>query len=244
MRRLRPIPENYDSGEMNGRDGADPASLGQIIDELKGEFQRTRKSDRELIAALQGISESLAQRSNGASPAGGTAGGPPLRLGVFADTANLTDRVNENPTVFDYKKLLEWVVGNRRVVHARAYCPVYTEYAGRLEEQRTVAPVWGKGYDIVTKPVKMFADGTRKADLDLVLAVDVIKRIDTMDVLALMSGDGDFVPVVEMVREKGVRVELYCFVESLAEELRLAADAFYDIHQMAEVHVKSSKRSA
>ena len=48
---------------------------------------------------------------------------------------------------------------------------------------------------------------------------------------------------VDLVREKGVRVEVYAFVESLAEELRLATDAFYDLHAMTEVHASTSSRS-
>jgi uncharacterized LabA/DUF88 family protein len=57
-----------------------------------------------------------------------------------------------------------------------------------------------------------------------------------MDVLVLVSGDGDYVPLVDYVREKGVRVEVYSFVESLAKELRIAADQWYDLHSLKSVH--------
>ena len=243
MRRLRPVPERYDDENADRDDGGDSAALAAFLHDLKAALKRPAKSDAELLSTLKKINKSLEHSANGAANDSGTEAGPQLRLGVFADTANLTDRVNENPTVIDYEKLLERVIGNRRIVHARAYCPIYADYGGRLEDQRTVSPVWGKGYDIVTKPVKMFADGTRKADLDLVLAVDVIRRIESMDVLALLSGDGDFVPVVDLVREKGVRVEVYSFAESMAEELRLHTDAFYDLHAMTEVHAPASIRS-
>jgi uncharacterized LabA/DUF88 family protein len=243
MRRLRPVPERYDVEESDRQDGDNGAALTRLVEELRNALQRPKRTDDELVLALKKLNQSLEHSPNGTMSGAGNDAGPQLRLGVFADTANLTDRVNENPTVIDYEKLLERVVGGRRIVHARAYCPIYTEYGGRLEDQRSVSPVWGKGYDIVTKPVKLFADGTRKADLDLVLAVDVIRRVDSMDVMALLSGDGDFVPVVDLVREKGVRVEVYAFVESLAEELRLATDAFYDLHAMTEVHASTSSRS-
>ena len=243
MRRLRPVPERYDAKNSERQDGDDNSALTRLVEELKSALQRPKRTDDELFSAIKKLNQTLEHSANGAVPGPENDTGRQLRLGVFADTANLTDRVNENPTVIDYGKLLERVVGSRRIVHARAYCPIYTEYGGRLEDQRTVSPVWGKGYDIVTKPVKLFADGTRKADLDLVLAVDVIRRSDSMDVMALFSGDGDFVPVVDLVREKGVRVEAYAFVESMAEELRLATDAFFDLHAMTEVHASTSSRS-
>lgn len=235
MKRLKPIPEGFESGRPTANDGQG-TDLASLVQELKQVLQQPRSTERELLKAISGLRDILGSRPNGANARGGSASGPPLRLGVFADTANLTDRVSKDPTVLDYQKLLRQTIGDRRLVHARAYCPIYSDYGGRLEEQRSVAPVWGTGFDIVTKPVKVFADGTRKADLDLVLAMDVIRRLDTMDVMALMSGDGDFVPLVELVREKGVRVELYCFVESLAQELRLAANAFFDLHELKEVH--------
>ncbi len=243
MRRLRPVPERYDVEKSDKPDGDDSAPLTRLVEDLKTALQRPKKTDDDLLLALERLNQSLERSANGEMSGNGIDAGQQLRVGVFADTANLTDRVNENPTVIDYEKLLKRAVGGRRIVHARAYCPIYTEYGGRLEEQRSVGPVWRKGFDIVTKPVKLFADGTRKADLDLVLAVDVIRRIESMDVMVLMSGDGDFVPVVDLVREKGVRVEVYAFVESLAEELRLATDAFYDIHAMTEVHASTSSGS-
>jgi len=162
-----------------------------------------------------------------------------LRLGIFVDSANISDRANKNPTIIDYGALRETIVGDRRLVHARAYCAIYDDYGVPIEKQRTVEPVWGKGFDIVTKPVKVFADGSRKADLDLTLTVDVIRRMESMDVLALVSGDGDFVPLVDYVREKGIRVEVYSFIESMAMELQRAADVDHDLHKMTKVHSKS-----
>ena len=243
MRRLRPVPERYDDENADRDDGGDSAGLATFLDDLKAALKRPAKSDAELISTLkedQQVAGAFGQRRGERL---GNRSRPATQAGSIRRYRESDRPGQREPTVIDYEKLLERVIGNRRIVHARAYCPIYAEYGGRLEDQRTVSPVWGKGYDIVTKPVKMFADGTRKADLDLVLAVDVIRRIESMDVLALLSGDGDFVPVVDLVREKGVRVEVYAFVESMAEELRLHTDAFYDLHAMTEVHAPASIRS-
>ena len=65
-----------------------------------------------------------------------------------------------------------------------------------------------------------------------------------MEVVALMSGDGDYVPMVEYLREHGVRVEVYSFADAIAEELRLAANAWHDISALKSVHVGAAPAKA
>ncbi len=236
MKRLSPIPEAFDH-EPEASGNANEDDLRVLMDELKDTLAAPRSAERDLAAAAKALAQAAGglQSTNGSSDYG-----PKLRLGVFLDTANLTDRGSDDPIRVDFAKLLAHVSEGRRIVHARAYCPIYADFNGRLEHQRSVAPVWDMGYDIVTKPIKVFADGTRKADLDLVLVVDVIRRLPTMDVVALMSGDGDYVPMVEYLREHGVRVEVYSFADAIAEELRLAANAWFDTTALKSVHVRAA----
>ncbi len=224
MRRLKPIPENVQL------DDSGPAPRAR---------SRTRRASSSTGQAANGAAKAAGAVSNRSEVANGQAGGPTadsLRLGIFIDTANVSDRSHKNPTVLDYTKLKAHILGNRRLVHARAYCAVYDNYGLPIEKQKTVEPIWDRGFDIVTKPVKVFADGSRKADLDLTLTIDIVRRMGSMDVLTLVSGDGDYVPLVDYVRENGIRVEVYSFVESLAKELRIAADEWHDLHSLKAVH--------
>jgi uncharacterized LabA/DUF88 family protein len=227
LRRLKPIPERI-KFEENGTTNKPPAD-GELGGNAEGGGLDGLVSINTLVDRLSG---QINDTREGA-----------LRLGIFVDTANVSDRAHKNPTVIDYSKLREHIVGDRRLVHARAYCAVYDNYDLRIEKQKTVEPLWERGFDIVTKPVKVFADGSRKADLDLTLTIDIVRRIETIDVLVLVSGDGDYVPLVDYVREKGVRVEVYSFVESLAKELRIAADQWYDLHTLKEVHALTNNTS-
>ena len=138
MRRLRPIPERYEDDKTPREDGGEGAGVTTLVEDLKTALQRPAKSDDALLSTLKKINRSLEHSANGAANDAGPDAGPRLRLGVFADTANLTDRVNENPTVIDYQKLLVRIIGGRRIVHARAYCQTYADYGVRLEEQRSV----------------------------------------------------------------------------------------------------------
>lgn len=244
MKRLSPIPETF-GNEPESKGNANEDDLRVLMDELKDALATPRSAERDLAAAAKALAQAAGsfQSTNGSSDYG-----PKLRLGVFLDTANLTDRGSDDPVRVDFAKLLAHVSEGRRIVHARAYCPIYGDFNGRLENQRSVTPVWDMGYDIVTKPIKVFADGTRKADLDLFLVVDAIRRMPTMDVVALMSGDGDYVPMVDYLREHGVRVEVYSFADAIAAELRLAANAWFDITSLKTVHARNtpakSSRSA
>ncbi|MBM4436127.1 MAG: NYN domain-containing protein [Actinobacteria bacterium] len=234
------MPENVDLESTPG--SADtPDDLRTVLDEIKASLTGPRPFEKDMAEAVKTLSRIAS--SVGASN-GHSSGGPKLRLGIFVDTANLTDRDPEDPIRLDFAKLREHVTADRRLIHARAYCPVYADHGGRTEHQRSVALVWGKGYDIVTKPIKVFADGTRKADLDIVLVMDVIRRLPTMDVAALMSGDGDYVPMVEFLRERGLRVEVYSFADAISEDLRLAADEWIDVSAMKALHLKGREVAA
>ena len=236
VRQISPIPENI-SADVNGTGHSDDQELRVLVEELKQAVTAERPGERELVASIK----ELGRISSANGDQAGAGNGPKLRLGVFVDTANVSDRDPDDPIRIDFSKLLNHVTADRRLIHARAYCPIYADFAGRLEHQRSVAPVWGLGYDVVTKPIKVFSDGTRKADLDIVLVMDVIRRVPTMDVVALVSGDGDYVPMVDFLREHGLRVETYSFSDAISEDLRVAANDWTDLSASKALHVRKSR---
>ena len=89
-----------------------------------------------------------------------------------------------------------------------------TTRAPKLESQRFVHHFVGHPYRIVTKPLKRFADGSMKANFDIELAIDILTMSDRLDVVVLMSGDGDFRRLVELISSRGVRVEVVAFGET------------------------------
>ena len=93
----------------------------------------------------------------------------------------------------------------------------------------------GHNYKIVTKAWKRFADGGMKANFDIELAVDILTMSDRLDIVVLLSGDGDFRRVVELVESKGVRVEVVAFAASTALELRSIADSYIDLGSIISI---------
>jgi uncharacterized LabA/DUF88 family protein len=79
--------------------------------------------------------------------------------------------------------------------------------------------------------LQIFSGGSKKADWDVGLAVDAIKMSPRLDSAIIVSGDGDFVPLVEYLQTMGVQVEVASFGKSTSGKLREAVDDFIDLSE-------------
>lgn len=149
------------------------------------------------------------------------------RVGVFVDVQNMyySARHIYNAKV-NFKALLNEAVQGRTLVRAIAYV-IRTEDVAR-EQFFTVLE--NLGYEVKAKDIQVFVDGSKKGDWDIGIAMDMIELAPRLDTLVLISGDGDFVPLVEhLQRALGCRVEVIAFGKSAAGKLREAANEFTDI---------------
>ncbi|MHB8573909.1 MAG: LabA-like NYN domain-containing protein [Dehalococcoidia bacterium] len=151
------------------------------------------------------------------------------RAGVYVDVPNVVYAAERIGCNIDFSKLLAMLTQGRELVRATAYAPVSDDPQMRLETQKFVQPFVDRGYRIMTKPLKRFADGTMKGNFDVEMAMDVLTMADRLDIVCLVSGDGDFTRLVEMVASKGVRVEVIAFSSSTSSELRASCDAYIDL---------------
>jgi uncharacterized LabA/DUF88 family protein len=158
------------------------------------------------------------------------------RVGVFVDVANLLYSARTLRMTVDFGKLLDFLRGNRRLIRAHAYCPTSPQ-AG--DEQMFLQAVKGLGYRITTKNYKTFSSGAKKADLDLDLCMDVVRLVDgrAVDCIVLVSGDSDFMPMLDYCSDHGVRVEVAAFDESMSATLRQSCDLFINLSMLDEIRV-------
>jgi hypothetical protein len=91
------------------------------------------------------------------------------------------------------------------------------------------------GFRVVQKELKTFYDGTRKANLDVEIAVDMLSLAGRYDTAVLVSGDEDFVYAINAVAYKGCRVEVAGFRSNTAPRLIDVADFFIDLGDIAEL---------
>ncbi len=162
-----------------------------------------------------------------------------LRLGVFVDVPNLiygAERGEGGPTggVVHMGKLLDYLRDGRELIRATAYAPVSDDPGEPVEQQRFVAPFVPHDYRIVTKPLKRFADGSIKGNFDVEMALDMVTMAERLDVVSLVSGDADFSRAVELLQERGVRVEVVAFSGSTSIEMRALADHYIDVGTMMD----------
>ncbi|MGE0542772.1 MAG: NYN domain-containing protein [Dehalococcoidia bacterium] len=153
------------------------------------------------------------------------------RIAVFVDVPNIMYAAERYRVAVDFGKLLDYVAHDRTLIRASAYAPISDDPTQRLEAQRFVEPFVHHGYRIVTKPLKRFADGSIKANFDVELAMDILTMSDRLDIVSLVSGDGDFRRLVDIVASKGVRVEVVSFAQSTSAELKAVADTYIDLTQ-------------
>lgn len=156
------------------------------------------------------------------------------RVGVFVDVANLLYSARTLRMAVDFGKLLDFLRGNRRLVRAQAYCPTSPQPG---DEQMFLQAVKGLGYRITTKNYKTFSSGAKKADLDLDLCMDVVRLVDgkAVDCIALVSGDSDFMPMLDYCSDHGVRVEVAAFDEAMSATLRQSCDLFINLSMLEEI---------
>ena len=158
------------------------------------------------------------------------------RIGVFVDVANLLYSARSQRMNIDFGRLLDFLRANRRLIRAHAYAPTNPDPHA---EQTFLSAVKGVGYRITTKNYKTFASGARKADMDLDLCMDIVRMVDAdaIDTVVLVSGDSDFLPLLEYCSDHGVRVEVAAFDDAAAMILRQSCDLFINLSQVDEIRV-------
>ena len=148
------------------------------------------------------------------------------RVGVFIDTQNLYHSAKNlyNKKV-NFSEVLKKSLGNRRLVRALAY--VITTGSG--DETSFLEALEKMGVETVSKDLQIFPGGTKKADWDIGIVVDAISLAPKLDVVVLVTGDGDFVPAVHYLKFLGCQVEVVAFGKSCSSKLKDAADLLTDL---------------
>ncbi len=153
------------------------------------------------------------------------------RVAVFIDGNNLFHAARFHTLDIDYNKLLRVLLGDGRLLRAFFYTGVD---AGAERQQGFLLWMRRNGFRVIQKELKTFYDGTRKANLDVEIAVDMLSLAGAYDTAVLVSGDEDFVYAVNAVAYKGCRVEIAGFRSNTAPKLIDVADYFIDLGEIAD----------
>jgi uncharacterized LabA/DUF88 family protein len=148
------------------------------------------------------------------------------RLAIMVDVQNMfySAKYQYNKKL-DFRALMDTIVKRRRLI--RAVC--YVVKSPDIDQTSFLSFLTQAGYEIRIKNLKFMPDGSTKGDWDMGIAIESIAIAEKVDVIALVSGDGDFCALVEMLKARGVRVEVYSFPSNTAEELKASATEFFPL---------------
>lgn len=148
------------------------------------------------------------------------------RVGVLIDVQNMYHSAkNLYQARVNFREILNIAVANRKLIRAIAY--VVTTETG--EEKAFLEALEKSGIEIKSKELQIFPGGMKKADWDIGIAVDAFELSKKLDSIVLVTGDGDFIPLVEYLKSQGQQVEIIAFAKSASSKLKEIADDFIDL---------------
>jgi len=162
---------------------------------------------------------------------------PAQRVGIFIDVQNIYHSAkNLFHSRVNFNELIKALVGNRSLIRSIAYV-VKSETA--FGEESFFDALRKTGLELRLKDLQIYPGGSKKADWDVGLAVDAIRMSNFLDIIILVTGDGDFVPLVDYLRwGMGRQVEIAAFSRTASSKLRETSDIFYEIENIPKILLK------
>lgn len=158
---------------------------------------------------------------------------PDQRIAIFIDAQNLYHSArNLYHAKVNFGAIVKQASAGRKLIRAVAY--VIRSEAG--DEQDFFDALIKLGIETKAKDLQVFSGGAKKGDWDVGMAVDAIKMAPRLDAIIIVSGDGDFVPLVEYLQTM-TQVEIMAFGQSSSKNLRECADDFIDLSEDASKYL-------
>ncbi len=204
--------------------------LREIKNRVYKEAISGARERREIFATLDAIQKNIAALKTNARTRLDRRTAIPmteLRVGIFVDVQNIFYAAKPFNARLDFEKLLELSVGKRRLIRAIAYVVQSPD----VDQSNFISMLQQKSYEVKIKDLRQRSDGSAKGDWDMGMAIDIMRFVDKLDVVVLVSGDGDFVPLVDLVKTLGPRVEVISFTYNTARDLVNSADEHIPIEE-------------
>ncbi len=149
------------------------------------------------------------------------------RVGVLIDVSNMYHSAkNLYKRRVNFKEVLKEAVAGRKLIRATAY----VIRAENEEENNFFEALTQQGFQVIIKDLQVFTGGAKKGDWDVGIAVDSIKLAEKLDVLVLVTGDGDYLPLVTYLQNtQGCLVEIMAFRQTTSSRLIEEADDFINL---------------
>ena len=161
------------------------------------------------------------------------------RVGVFVDVQNMYYSArNIYKAKVNFNTLLKESVRGRQLIRAIAY----VIKADVKDEVNFFDALKNFGYEVKAKDLQVFYGGAKKGDWDIGIAMDAIELAPKLDAIVIVSGDGDFIPLVKHLKHAlGCYVEIMAFGKTSSQKLIEEADNFIDMEQNVQMFLIRSE---
>ncbi|KAF5412753.1 MAG: hypothetical protein C5S43_01380 [Candidatus Methanocomedens sp.] len=146
------------------------------------------------------------------------------RTAVLIDGQNIYLSAKTRGAKPDYSALID-SMDSRLITRAI----IYNVSPEGIDQSKFVHTMEKLGFEVKSKRPRKLPDGSTKADWDMQIAIDALALADKVDIMVILTGDSDFVPLVNALKSKGVKVEIISFIENTGNELILAADKYVEV---------------
>lgn len=149
------------------------------------------------------------------------------KVGIFIDAENIElSGLKHHESRTDYRKIID-KVGDREIVRILYYKPEYKEISPEFQT------FWSSLGGEIKRPTK---------NADSFMVIDAVTLAEKLDVVILLAGDKDFLPLVWYLRSRGCRVEIWSWPETTSQEIKTAADFYFPL--TADFVVEGGKKKA
>lgn len=150
-------------------------------------------------------------------------------IAIFADVQNIYYTTRQAyGRQFDYRSLWQRISEQGNIAIARAYA------IDRVDEQQRKfqKALMYIGFQVKLKPYIQRSDGSAKGDWDVGITIDILEAANTVDVVVLLSGDGDFDVLLEKIqRDYDVSTQVYGVPKLTATSLINSAGQYHPIEE-------------
>jgi len=156
------------------------------------------------------------------------------RVAILIDVQNLYHSAkNLYGARVNFREILKTAVSQRSLIRAFAY--VVRTKTG--EEKSFFDALIKLGFETRVRDLQEYYGGLKKADWDVGITVDAIRIAPSVDTIVLASGDGDFLQLIDYLKNQGKRIEVIAFSRSASSKLKEGADEFIDIEKSPEKYL-------
>lgn len=150
-------------------------------------------------------------------------------IAIFADVQNIYYTTRDAyGRQFNYRELWKQLSVEGKIVIANAYAT----QKGDDKQHKFQKALQHIGFNVKLKPYIQRSDGSAKGDWDVGITIDVMEKAKQVDVVVLLSGDGDFDLLLEKIKnDYGVIAKVYGVPGLTAKTLIESASVYHPIEE-------------